>query len=54
MDFLVEMEPGRSLLDRAQLVVALEDLLSCGVDVVNSRGAKPRVRAALEKDAQPL
>ena len=54
VDFLVEMQPGRSLLSRASLLVALEDLLGCKVDVVNERGARPRVRAALRRDAVPL
>lgn len=54
VDFLVEMDAGRSLLDRASLLVALEDLLGCKVDVVNERGARPLVRAALQRDATPL
>ena len=51
VDFLVEMEAGRSLLDRASLLVELEDLLGCKVDVVNERGTRPRIREALRRDA---
>lgn len=54
VDFLVEMENGRSLLDRAKLIVDLGDLLACEVDVVNERGAKPRVRESLLRDAAVL
>ncbi len=50
IDFLVKMERGRSLLDRASLAVALQDLLSCPVDVVNERGVKPRFLRAVEAD----
>lgn len=34
VDFLVELEPGRSLLDHVALVQDLEELLGCKVDVV--------------------
>jgi hypothetical protein len=33
IDFLVDMEPGHSLLDRIALKQELEDLLACRVDV---------------------
>ena len=33
LDFLVEMEPGRSLLDHASLLLDLEKLLGCKVDI---------------------
>ncbi len=54
IDFLVKMQPGRSLLDRASLVVALEDLLGCPVDVVNERGVKRRFLAHVGPDLLPL
>lgn len=37
VDFLVDLEPGRSLLDRVALVQDLEDLLHRKVDVVTDR-----------------
>jgi len=37
VDFLVDMEEGRSLLDRIALWQHLEDLLGCKVDVVSER-----------------
>ena len=46
VDFLVDMEAGRSLLDRANLLVELEDLLNCRLDVLNARVIKPHVRDA--------
>jgi uncharacterized protein len=44
VDFLVDFEPGRSLLDLAGLVVELEDLLGHRVDVVTEPGLKARIR----------
>jgi predicted nucleotidyltransferase len=54
LDFLVEMEPGRSLLDHASLLLALETLLGCEVDVVSEKGIKARVRERVLKEARPL
>jgi predicted nucleotidyltransferase len=54
IDFLVEMEPGRSLLDMGGLVVELRELLGCGVDVVTERGLKQRIRARVLAEAVPL
>ncbi|MFN2509687.1 MAG: nucleotidyltransferase family protein [Chthoniobacterales bacterium] len=54
VDFLVQMEAGRSLLDRASLVVALEDLLACRVDVVNERGVKRRFLQGVQPELLPI
>ncbi|MBI1893230.1 MAG: nucleotidyltransferase family protein [Candidatus Rokubacteria bacterium] len=54
VDFLVEMEPGRSLLDMGGLLMDLRDLLGREVDVVTERGLKPRIRARVLKGAIPL
>ncbi len=40
VDFLVELEAGRSLLDLGGLQMELESLLGCRVDVVTVRGLK--------------
>jgi len=39
LDLLVEMEPGRSLLDHIALIQDLEEVLGCRVDVVPRRGS---------------
>ncbi|MBO9370866.1 MAG: nucleotidyltransferase family protein [Chloroflexi bacterium] len=54
VDFLVEMEPGRSLLDLGGLQMELEALLGCSVDVVTERALKARVREHVLREAVPL
>jgi predicted nucleotidyltransferase len=54
IDFLVEMEPGRSLFDLGGLQQELEQLLGCRVDVVTERGLKGRVRDQVLSEAVPL
>ena len=51
IDFLVEMEEGRSLLDHAALIIDLERLLKRSVDVASERGLRPLVRKDVLKDA---
>lgn len=54
VDVLVDMEPGRSLLDMGGLLMDLQDLLGCSVDVVTERGLRPRIRDRVLKEAVPL
>jgi predicted nucleotidyltransferase len=54
VDFLVEMEPGRSLFDLGGLQYELEGLLGCRVDVVTERGLKARIRQRVLQEAVPL
>ena len=54
IDLLVEMEPGRSLLDVGGLVMDLQQLLGHSVDVVTERGLKSRIRARVLAEAIPL
>jgi len=54
LDFLVEMEPGRSLLDLGGLQMELEKLLGCRVDVVTVRGLKARIRERVLREAVPV
>jgi predicted nucleotidyltransferase len=54
VDLLVDLEPGRSLLDLARLQRKLEQLLTVRVDVVSSRGLRDRVRETVLRDALPL
>ena len=54
VDLLVDLEPGRSLLDLARLQRKLEELLTVPVDVISSRGLRDRVRETVLRDALPL
>ena len=54
VDFLVEMEPGRTLFDLSGLLLDLESLLHVSVDVVTERGLRPRVRERVLAEAVPL
>jgi predicted nucleotidyltransferase len=54
VDFLVEMESGRSLLDHAALILDLEALLGRKVDIASDRGLRPRVRERVLREAVPL
>ena len=54
VDFLVDMQPGRSLLDLGGLLMDLRDLLGLDVDVVTEHGLKPRIRERILKEAELL
>jgi len=54
VDFLIELERGRSLLDHAGLLVDLQELLGRKVDVVTERGLRPRIRDRVLSEAVPL
>lgn len=54
VDFLVELEDGRSLLDLGGLQMELEELLGCKVDVVTESGLYWLLRRRILKEAQPL
>lgn len=54
IDFLVEMEPGRSLLDLGGLLMDLQELLGRDVDVVTERGLRPRIRERVLNEAVEL
>jgi uncharacterized protein len=54
VDVLVDLEPGRSLLDHAALLLELEELLGCPVDVVTERGLRARFRERVLREAVPL
>lgn len=54
VDFLVDFETGRSLLDLTALWLELETALGCKVEVVSSRGLRPRVASEVMRDAVPL
>lgn len=54
VDFLVDMEAGRSLFDLARLTVDLEDLLRCEVDLVEQKALHWYVRERILEEAVPL
>jgi len=54
VDLLVEMEPGRSLLDLVGLWQDLEDLLGARVDVLSDGGVSPHLRERIYAEAIPL
>lgn len=54
IDFLVEMEPGRSLLDLGGLWADLTELLGRKVDIVTERSIYWLLRRRILKEARPL
>jgi len=54
VDFLVEMEIGKSLFDIARMAVDLEDLLHCEVDIVEQRSLHWYIRDRILEEAVPL
>jgi hypothetical protein len=54
VDVLVELEPEKSLFDLGGLLMDLERLLGCKVDVVTVRGLKKRIRERVLNEAVPL
>jgi len=54
VDFLVDLEPGRSLLDLGGLLMDLQDLLGRKVDVVTEKGLHWYIRERVLREAVPL
>lgn len=54
VDFLVDMEPGRTLLDLSGLLQDLRDLLRRDVDVVTEDGLYWLLRRRILREARPL
>ena len=54
VDLVVDFERGRSLMDHGELMMDLEEMLGCRVDVVSERGLRDRFRARIFADAVPL
>ncbi len=54
IDFLVELETGRPLLDLGGLQMELESLFDRRVDVVTVRGLKARTRERMLREAVPV
>jgi hypothetical protein len=54
VDFLVNLEPGRSLFDLGGLLYELQQLLGRRVDVVTPAGLRPRIRDRVLSEAVPV
>jgi predicted nucleotidyltransferase len=54
VDILVELEPGRSLLDLSGLLLDLQQLLGCKVDVVTEKSLHWYIRDRVVQEAVPL
>jgi len=54
LDLLINLDPGRTLLDLIAVKQDLEDLLGCAVDVVTEDAVSPHIRDQVLKDAVSL
>ncbi|MGZ8445041.1 MAG: nucleotidyltransferase family protein [Candidatus Binatia bacterium] len=54
IDLLINLDPGRTLLDIIAIKQDLEDLLGCRVDVVTEDSVSPYIREQILKDALSL
>jgi uncharacterized protein len=54
VDFLVNLEKERSLLDLARLLRELQTLLGVKVDLVTEAGLRTRIREHVLREARPL
>jgi len=54
VDILVDLDPGRSLLDLAALMLELQELIGRPVDVGTAAGLKERYRERILSEAVPL
>jgi uncharacterized protein len=54
LDLLGDVEPDATLLDLGALLMELQELLGCRVDMVTEDGLRERIRKAVIKGAIPL
>lgn len=54
IDFLVDLEPGRSLFDLGGLLMDLQQLLGRDIDVVTEKALHWYIRDRVLKEAKPL
>ena len=54
VDFLVDMEPGRTLLDMGGLLMDLQASLGRQVDIISARGLTPSIRDQVLREAVSL
>jgi predicted nucleotidyltransferase len=54
IDFLVELDPDRTLMDLGGLLMDIQAILDAPVDVATERMLRPKVRQQALRDAVPL
>jgi hypothetical protein len=54
LDLIIEMEAGRSLLDRVKMAMELEEMLGLPVETVSPAALHPLMRASVMREAQHL
>jgi predicted nucleotidyltransferase len=54
VDLLVEFPPGFTLFDHGGIIIELEDLLGCKVDIGSDSSLKPRIKEKVLREAIPL
>lgn len=54
VDFLVDIQEGRNLLDLVGFWQDLQELLGCRVDVITDGGISPYLRERIYAEAKPL
>lgn len=54
VDFLVDLDRGRSLLDLGGLLIDLQTLLERPVDVITEKSLRPRIRERVLREARPI
>lgn len=54
VDFLVDLDEGRSLIDLGGLLMDLQDLLGCKVDVVTEKGLHWYLKDKILKEAKAI
>ncbi len=54
VDFLVNVDAGRDMLDLVEFKEEIEALLGLPVDVVSRKGLSPYLRASILREARPL
>ena len=54
IDFLVDMEKGRTLFDLGGLLMDLQETLNCRVDVATEKILRESIKESVLKDAVPL
>ncbi len=54
IDFLVDLDTGRTLMDLGGLLMELQQALNCPVDVTTEKMLRPRIREHALRDAVPL
>ena len=54
IDFLVDLEPGRDLIDLGAMLMDLQELLGCRVDTVTEPALHERIRGKVLQEAVRL